>query len=114
MAGACLALAGAAAGVAVRRIPGDAPPRAGFGPTQAALESGGGVVVGRWSDDPAQQVRDIDRLRGAGRVWLVVSQPVRDDGIDVGRLIVERATRFGLRLDEVHATQAFAVLVDMR
>ena len=62
-------------GIAVRRIPGDAPPRPGFGPTQAALASGDGVVVGRWSDDPAAQARDIDRLRGSGRVWLVVSQP---------------------------------------
>ena len=98
----------------MRRIPGDAPPRPGFGPTQAALASGDGVVVGRWSDDPAAQARDIDRLRGPAGSGSWSSQPRRDDGTDVGRLIVERASRFGPRLDEVHATQAFAVLVDMR
>lgn len=101
-------------GIAVRRIPGAAPPRPGFGPTEAALESGDGVVVGTWSDDPATQARDVDRLRGAGRVWLIVSQPRDTDGTDIGRLILRRAARYGPVLDEVQATQAFAVLVDMR
>ena len=101
-------------GISVRRIPGDAPPRPGYGPTEAALESGGGVVVGEWSDDPATQARDIDRLRGTGRVWLIITQPRTDDGTDVGQLILRRASRYGPRLDEVRATLAFAVLVNMR
>jgi hypothetical protein len=102
-------------GIAVRRAaPGDPAAAGGFGPTEAALSSGDGVVVGRWSPELREQVGDVERLRGRGRTWLVFTQPVRDDGVDVGRLMVARAASFGTRLDEVRATGAYAVLMDLR
>lgn len=71
------------------------------------------MVVGRFHDDPAARINDVDRLRGRGRTWLLFSHWRTGDKLNEANLMVQRASQFGRVLDTVDATGAQAVLMDL-
>jgi hypothetical protein len=90
-----------------RYTPGDrvyvfygAVPAFGYYAPRLGLE-GANVVLGRCSiADPREYLREIDRLRGARRVWVVVTHAQRDGEVE---LILSYLDRIGRRLDEIVA-----------
>jgi hypothetical protein len=111
---------GPRAGIAVTpydpRSPGASVPRSWYrqGVYPPALLSRPGLVIGRWSSDPARRVRDVDRVRGARRVWLVFSHSDARNGVDERDQMVRRALRGGRAAVWVRHGDAYAVLVERR
>lgn len=64
--------------------------------------------------DPSIYAGDLARLRGKGRVWVLITHPRALGGIDEEQLFPEILDRFGKQLDRVGAFNACALLYDMR
>ena len=77
----------------------------------------GDVQVGDCTrDNPREYLREVDRQRGRGRVWILVTHSMLGEG----PLIVEYLDSLGRRLDEFRATAddnsttaAFVLLYDL-
>jgi Dolichyl-phosphate-mannose-protein mannosyltransferase len=107
-------------GIAVRAfIPSapdaEVPPERYWGAAhEPALASTPEVLIGRWSDNLPQQLRDVDRIVGPGRVWLVFSTVRRTLEVNDQTLMIQRLRSRGDVIDEISAEGAAAVLMQLR
>ena len=72
------------------------------------------ALIGRpCQQDPSLYRADLSRLRGQGRVWVLISHPAALGGIDEEKLFPQILEQWGKPLDHVQAFNASATLYDM-
>lgn len=72
------------------------------------------AIIGRPGDrDPSIYRADLARLRGRGRVWVLISHPRALGGVDEEQLFPQILSQWGRPLDHVQAFNASATLYDM-
>jgi uncharacterized membrane protein len=72
------------------------------------------VIFGQSGErDPSIYRSDLARLRGKGRVWVLITHPRALGGIDEEQLFPEILDQWGRQLDRVDAFNADAMLYDM-
>jgi len=71
------------------------------------------ILRGAWVGENAGARRDVEKLRGGGRVWILFTHPIRPDGTDDEVRFVGLLDAAGRRLDTFRATGAAVYLYDV-
>ena len=80
-------------------------PRSGLPPNR--------IFRGEWVGETAGARRDVESLRGGGRVWILFTHPIRPDGADDEARFLGFLDAAGRRLDAFRATGAAVYLYDV-
>ncbi|MGH9367066.1 MAG: hypothetical protein ACRD3M_05260, partial [Thermoanaerobaculia bacterium] len=73
----------------------------------------GGAIVGAWAGEQEGARRDLERLRGGARTWVLFTHSERPDGSDDQKRLLPLLDGAGKRVEEFRAPGAAVYLYDM-